>query len=389
MLELNIFIILSLSFLLTLILGRFLEKLKVPWVFAALIIGMLFSLSTKIKNIILNPSFELFGQLGMYFLLFIVGFELDLNKLIEKTKYVVQTAFFIILFEAFFGALLIHYLFDCDWLISSIVALSFATVGEAVVVPILDELGIINTDFGQLLIGIGTIDDIIEVFALTCVVVLIGSETYKSTTIFSIIAVLLILFVLCYGLTRLGKESKKFKFKKIELLILLSLSILFIFVGVGKLIDADALAALLAGISIRTFVPKERLKKIEKEIKTICYGLFAPIFFLWAGATTQAYYIINNPLIVIGITSFCCFLKIIASLLSTSKILGIRKSILLGLGLSIRFSTSIVILKILLENKLIGIDLYSILMATTVVFKLIIPTILSRELEKIYKSKNA
>jgi len=45
----------------------------------------------------------------------------------------------------------------------------------------------------------------------------------------------------------------------------------------------------------------------------------------------------------------------------------------LGLGLSVRFSTSIVIIKYLFEHNLIPLGLYSVLIASTALFTLVIP----------------
>jgi Kef-type K+ transport system membrane component KefB len=59
----------------------------------------------------------------------------------------------------------------------------------------------------------------------------------------------------------------------------------FLFLGIGEYAEATPLAALLAGIGLGNFIPEKRLELIESEVKTMCYGFFAPIFFLWVGAT--------------------------------------------------------------------------------------------------------
>ena len=73
--------------------------------------------------------------------------------------------------------MLVHFVFGYNWIISIIVALSFATVGEAILIPILDEFKIINTKLGQSIIGIGVLDDLIEVAVLIFAIVLIGSKS--------------------------------------------------------------------------------------------------------------------------------------------------------------------------------------------------------------------
>ena len=188
-------------------------------------------------------------------------------------------------------------------------------------------------------------------------------------TIFS----LLLVFSLTYFLSLLKKEGKKFKVFNIETLFLFIMFILFLFVGLGSYASIDALAALLAGVALKNFLPKERLKFIENEVRAVCYGLFAPLFFFWVGITTSLSYLSQNPAILMLFFFIPWICKLIPSYLAGRKKLGNKGSILLGLGLSVRFSTSIVIIKYLFEHNLIPLSLYSVLIASTALFTLVIP----------------
>jgi len=374
---LNVFLFLALVFLFVFIVGMLIERMRIPWIFAALILGSLLAVYNPFSSITSSQMFSFLAQLGMYFLLFVIGFEIDLKKLKKTSKFILKSTFFIIILEALFGGLLIHYIFRYDWFISFIVSLSFATVGEAILIPILDEFKIVNTDLGQSIIGIGTLDDLIEIFVLILVILLVGTNTYTNMNTVLILTSIFVLFILTFGLTKLRKESKRFNFLNIEILFLLTLVIFFIFVGIGEYGHATPIAALLAGVSIKTFVPEKRLKVIESEIKTMCYSFFAPIFFLWVGIMMDIKYILSYPFLVFLIVVVSKGIKILGSYIIAKKELGLKKSILLGIGLSVRFSTSIIIIKILFENNLIGLDLYSVIIASSIVFKFIIPVLFS------------
>lgn len=273
--------------------------------------------------------------------------------------------------------MLIHFIFGYDWLISFLVSLSFATVGEAILIPILDEFKIINTDLGQAIIGIGTLDDTIEILALFLVVFLIGSSAQIHFNVGLIIISLFILFILTIGFTKLKQQGNKFGFLNIEVLFLFTIFVVFLFLGIGEYAEATPLAALLAGIGLGNFIPEKRLELIESEVKTMCYGFFAPIFFLWVGATLDINYLISYPLLVILVVAVSKGSKLLGSYIVARDELGVKKSILLGIGLSVRFSTSIIIIKILFENSLIGSDLYSVIIASSIVFKFIVPVLFS------------
>ena len=242
----NLFLFLSFAFLLTFLIGRLLERIRIPWIFAALILGFFLAIYNPFASATSSPEFSFLAQLGMYFLLFIIGLEIDLNKLKEQSGFIFRATFFIILLEAFFGTFLVHFVFGYGWLISFIVALSFATVGEAILIPILDEFGIVNTKLGQSIFGIGTLDDIIEISILIAVMFLIGSSAsvYHINTAIILVS-LFVLFGLAFGLTRLREEGRKFSFLDIDNLFIFILFILFLFLGIGEYAYATAIAALL------------------------------------------------------------------------------------------------------------------------------------------------
>ena len=374
----NFFIFLGVMFLLIFLLGRLFERIKIPWIFAALFLGVVLSAWNPFSEVTSSETFAFLAELGMFFLLFIIGFEIDLKKMREKSGFLFKSTFFIIFLEAFFGSILLNLFFGLDWLVCSIVALSFATVGEAVLVPILDEFGIMNKPLGQTIIDIGLLDDIIEISLLLLIVVFIGTGTQSHINILIVLLSLFALFFMTGLFMRLEKEGEKFRFLKIETIFLLVLFVFFFFLGIGELAQVAPLAAMLAGISMRTFIPEKRIALIESEIKTMCYGFFAPIFFLHVGETINLGYIAAFPLLVLAVIAVSSGSKLLGSWIMTRKTLGSKQSILLGLGLSVRFSTSIVIIKILLDNGIIGLDLYSVILASSIVFTFALPIIFSR-----------
>ncbi len=375
----DIFLFLGAAFLLTLLIGRLLEKISVPWIFSALLIGTALSAYNPFQTITSSQTFNFLSQLGMYFLLFVIGFEIDLKKLSKSKAFIFKSTIFIILITTILGAILIHFAFNYSWLISILVSISFATVGEAILIPILDEFKLVNTKLGQSIIGIGTLDDIIEILLLILVGILVGTASHSANNIAITLLSLFILFAMTILLTKLkNKKETKFKFISIETLFLFTLSILFLFLGIGEIAKAAPIAAILAGIGLNTFMPDNRVKKITSEIKSLCYGFFAPIFFLGVGITINIKYLLISPLLILLIILVSAGSKIFASYIIGRKELGTKKSILLGIGLSVKFSTSIIIIKILFENNIINSNLYSIIVASSIIFNFLIPFLFSR-----------
>jgi Kef-type K+ transport system membrane component KefB len=352
----NTALFLAFIFILTFLIGRLVEKIRVPWIFAALLIGFCLAVYNPFLTVTSSETFEFLAELGMYFLLFMIGFEINVNELRKSGAFILRATFFIIFLEAITGTLLIHFVFGYEWYISLLVSMSFATVGEAILLPILDEFKAVNTKLGQSIIGIATLDDTIEMLVLILVMIKVGGGGDAHGNGWLMITSLIVLLILTYALTRFKKESRQFEFLKIENIFLFVLFVFFLFIGVGEYAHASAIAALLAGVGLKNFLPQQRLEFIESEIRTMCYGFFAPLFFVWVGLSMDINYLIAYPLLVLLIVAVSKGSKLLGSYIIARKELGTKQSILLGIGLSVRFSTSIVIVKILFENNLIGAD---------------------------------
>lgn len=363
------YLVISLVYIFTFVVGNYLEKVRIPWIFAALLLGLIFSP----LGMTFSSTFKFLASLGMYFLLFIIGFEIDLKEIKREGRYILSSTVFITIFAGICGAFIVYYFFNLGLIVSFLVGLSFATVGEAVLVPILDEFKLVNSKLGRSLIGIGVVDDIFEVFTLVLAASVIGTSMHTSSNFSVTVLSLSVLFIFAYFLNRMKKSGRKFKNFSIETLFLFTMFVFFLFIGLGKYADLDALAALLAGIVLKNFIPRERLMFIENEIKAVCYGLFAPLFFFWVGVSTSMKYLLYNPYILLLFFIVSGGAKIIASYITARKRLGRKGSLLLGIGLSVRFSTSIVIAKYLFEYGLIPSSLYSVIVASTALFTLIIP----------------
>ena len=213
---LSIYLFLSISFILIFLIGKLLEKIKVPWIFAALIVGFFLAIKNPFQAVTSSNTFNFLAELGMYFLLFVIGMEVDVKEFKKLGKFIIEGTLFITLFCALFGFIIVYYFFNVNWFVAFIVALSFSTVGEAILIPILDEFKIVNTKLGQSIIGIGVLDDVFEIFTLILIIPLVASPVKNTSgNIITILVALFGLFLLSYGLSLFKKEEQKFHFNSI------------------------------------------------------------------------------------------------------------------------------------------------------------------------------
>ncbi len=376
----DVLLLIIITYSISLSVGYLLQKyLRMPWMFSSLFFGLILSALGLFRDTIDGDLFKMLETLGMYLLLFIIGYSIDFKKMARLRNYVVLGTVIIITLEGFFGSLLLYFAFPTNinnsYLIALITAFSFATVGEAVLLPILNEFKIIKTTFGQLTLGIGTLDDIVEVLMLAVVAVLPGFLPIALTQNFPDPLMVLVDLALMGALTlviakfgsKIGGILEK-NHTPSFIFSLLTLLVFFSFVALGNFAaeSVASVGAIFGGIALRELLPKERLYQNEQAIEFLGYIFLSPFFFLSVGASVSIATILVSPLIVGLILLVANGSKYFASVALFRKLLGFKYSSLMGIGLGIRFSTSLIVQFILLKSGLITLDLYSALIAAAI-----------------------
>lgn len=398
-----VFVILAITFAFSLVLGFLLEKyLRMPWMFSALFLGIIFSSFSLFQSTIQDDTFIALSTLGMLFLLFMIGFNLEIGEIKRFGKHILKGALMIVGLEASIVGLILFFLFPNEIgnsiLVAFVVALSFATVGEAVLLPILAKYNLLKTKFGQLTLGIGTLDDILEVLTLIMIPFLpiflpaLKIQNFPDPTF--VILDLIGIFILTFILVKLASKIKNFLTNNVNFSFirpLLILIIFFSFAVVGSFVfdSLAAISAIFGGIVARSLLPTENFHDDEKIVNFLGYILLSPIFFLGVGASMSFSAIFVYPLMLIVIMVSTFGAKLSGSYVLFHKMLGNKQSLLLGLGLSVRFSTGLIVQYVLLTSNLITLNLYSALVASAVVMTPIIlfvlPWALCREKDKVCK----
>jgi Kef-type K+ transport system membrane component KefB len=317
-----IFAYLAGFYVVTNIAGLLIEKLRIPKIYAALFLGVFLSNVSQVAQVLETSTIGTLAQVGMFSLLFLLGYGLDLNKIKKQSRLIFKITTFVIFSEFIVGTSILYFLFNVDFVLAAVISISFATVGEIALLPLLREFKIINSNLGQTILGVAILDDVVEIAAFILMVVFINGLNYSELVM--------------------------------ELL---------------------PLIAILSGVIFSKLIKNK--EKVDKVINTLALWIFGPIFFFTAGAEANLDTLIKNLPTIILFTLAIKATKISSAYLASHKQLGKKKSIVLGVSLGIKFSTSIVILMILLQDGLITQELFSILIGIKVLFKFIVPIVLS------------
>ncbi|MDO8741362.1 MAG: cation:proton antiporter [Candidatus Woesearchaeota archaeon] len=256
--------------------GAFLARLiKQPLIPAYVIGGIL--LGPVLGLIVNNESIATLSEIGIAFLLFIVGLEMDFRKL--KNVALVCTAGGLIQMAALFGlGFLIAFLFGFKSFDPLYLGLIIAFSSTMVVIKLLADKGEIETLHGRIIIGILLMEDVVAIFALSLIQNL-GNFGLYDITISTLkgIAVFVISWIASkYILPYLFKFAAKTQ----EILFLGALatsfafSILFSYLGFSIVIGAFTAGIALANTNYSI--------EIAGKIKSL-KDFFSTIFFVSLG----------------------------------------------------------------------------------------------------------
>ncbi|MDY6769989.1 MAG: cation:proton antiporter, partial [Candidatus Nanohaloarchaea archaeon] len=258
------------------VLGVVAKLLRQPLIGAYILAGVL--IGPSVLGIVRNTEvIRMFAELGVAFLLFMVGLELDLSRLKEVRNVVLgaaltevlvlfSTGFFIMYFLGFGGFPAIY------------VGLFIAFNSTAVLVKLLADRGDLDTLHGRIILGILLIQDIIVVLSLSIL------STLNNPSV----EILLTALIKGAGLLALAVVLSKYImpnfFRLIEdsheMVLLSSVAVLFGFVGAAVESGfSAAVGGFLAGMALTAFPYNIEIAERARSMR----DFFVTIFFVSLG----------------------------------------------------------------------------------------------------------
>lgn len=232
------------------------------------------------------------AEIGIITLLFKVGLESRLHKLLGQIRRAVFVWFCNVLFSGVVGYVVSYYLLGLGLLPSIIIGIALTATSVGVSVKIWEDAGQIRSANGQLLLDIAELDDISGIILMGLLLALIpffSSGAHVSflpalgkVTISFLVRILVFLF-LCIIFARYFEDPIISWVKRLEhkpSLMLTVTGIGFVIASLAALFGLSlALGAFFAGLA---FSRNPERVKLEASFQTV-YELFTPFFFIGIG----------------------------------------------------------------------------------------------------------
>lgn len=317
-------------------------------------------------------SLQFLSQIGLAFFMFIIGMELDLSKLKNKTHDAVIVSHASIIFPYFLGVLISYFIYE-SFAPAGISFLSFSLfMGIAmsitafpVLARIIQERGLTKTPLGVMAITCAAADDVSAWCILAAVIAVVKAGSLLSSLITIILAVAFVggmIYLVKPALKRLC--DKLFKNEKLDKsLIAVSFFTMLLSAYFAEVIGIHALfGAFLAGVIMPQNIRFR--EQLAERIEDISVMLLLPIFFAFTGLRTQIGLLNQGHLwltcvLIIGVAVIGKFL---GSALS-AKVIGQswKNSLSLGALMNTRGLMELVVLNIGYDLGILSPEIFAIM----------------------------
>lgn len=294
----NLLVVVVIGFAAPLLLGLW-PRLRLPAVVLEIVAGIIVGPSVLGWARVDLPV-QILSLLGLAFLLFLAGTEIDLQRLRGRTLRLALSTFAI----SALLALVAGYIMFAFGLVRSpiLIAIILLATSLGLVVPILKDAGVAPTTFGQLVIAAASVADFGAVILLS----LFFSREASSPVVkvillvgFGIVALLLIL-----GIKRLERVMRlsallvRLQDTTAEIRIRAAVLLLVAFVALAERLGLETiLAAFLAGATLR-LIDQDQFRthpNFPVKLDAIGYGFLIPVFFVTSGLQFDLPALLSSP----------------------------------------------------------------------------------------------
>ncbi|MDP2723037.1 MAG: cation:proton antiporter [Bacteroidales bacterium] len=309
----NPVLIFSLILFIILLSPILLRKLNIPGIIGLIIAGVIigphgFNILEK------NSAVDLFSTIGLLYIMFIAGLELDMNEFRANRNKSLLFGFFTFIFPLSIGFSVFYYLLDYNFNTSLLTASMFAS-HTLIAYPIISKFGLSKNQAVAITVG-GTI--ITDTAALLLLAVIISNNQGSLNQEFWIklgISLLIFSAIMFFLIPKIAKwffrkvESEKHSHYIFVLSVVFFAAFLAQVAGVEPIIGA-----FIAGLALNKLIPHS--SALMNRIEFIGNSLFIPFFLISVGMIVDMSVIFNGPvalIIAVVMTAAAIFGKWVAA----------------------------------------------------------------------------
>jgi Kef-type K+ transport system membrane component KefB/nucleotide-binding universal stress UspA family protein len=256
-----------------------LNKFRIPHLIGLIIAGAIigphgFSLMLRDSSIIL------FGTVGLLYIMFLAGLEIDLAEFKKNSGKSVVFGLYTFIIPMVIGTIAGYYYLNFSMLTSVLLASMFAS-HTLIAYPIISKLGVAKNKAVNITVGGTMITDTLALLVLAIIVKMSTGEVTNEFWITLGVSVLIFSFVVMFLFPMIGRWFfKNFDDNISQYIFVLALVFLASFLAEAAGIEA-IIGAFLAGLALNRLIP--HTSPLMNRIEFVGNALFIPFFLLGVG----------------------------------------------------------------------------------------------------------
>jgi Kef-type K+ transport system membrane component KefB len=338
------------------------------------------------------------SHIGVSVLLFRIGLESKIDKLIRQLGKAGVICFFNIAFSGIIGFCASYFVLDISFLASFVIGIALTATSVGVTVTTWKDAHAIDTPQGDLLIDIAELDDASSILflglTLSLLPVLKHSGAHDFTGVLTKTTLIFVLkigffIILCLLFSRYIEKPLTHTIQKIEpapdlLLTIIAVGLIIAAVA-GFLGFSMALGAFFAGLAFS----RDPTAIKEETSFSVIYDLFCPFFFITIGynfsfTDTGTIGMLGGVLTLAAIIG-----KFLGTILPASFFLSRNYTMVLGLSMIPRAEITLIIMeKSISHLEEISSALFSAMVVTSILTCIIASILVKKRFDTIHRSSN-
>jgi Kef-type K+ transport system membrane component KefB len=234
-----------------------------------------------------DDPIEVLNLIGLAFLLFLAGLEIDFSRLRGQLLRVSALGYLV----SFAIAILVSLALKAGGLIETplLVAIILASTSLGVIIPVLKDADEVSSQFGQLVIAGATIADFAAIFLLS---IFFSGEGGTGATII-LLASFVLLAIVAYFVLRGVERSSRISFELIRLQdttaqirVRGAVVLMIAFVALADTLGLEVILGAFAAGAVLTLVDQDQEMThplFRRKLEAVGFGVFIPVFFVTTG----------------------------------------------------------------------------------------------------------
>jgi Kef-type K+ transport system membrane component KefB len=292
-------------------------SLRLPAVALEILIGLI--LGPSVLGLVeMDLPLSLLSTLGVGYLLFLAGLELDLTTLHGRVGVIFGSFAVTCVLGLVFGGVLHQWDVHDQGLL---LAIALASTSLGLVVPVLREAGQTTNDFGQTVMAAASVAEFGALLLLTLFYSSGGESTATSVVLIAVFCIMAVLIGLSVaGINRLPSvwpALERLADTSSQLSVRAVLVVFFVFLAVSTRLELEAiLGAFVAGALLHFLDRDGHLENpsLKPKIEAIGYGFLVPIFFVTSGIQVDLDALLESPKHLVLVPVFVIAMVVVRAL---------------------------------------------------------------------------